>query len=60
MKLLDTYVADIERQVEKGVAEFGAKAETLVVEPTHPDEPARVITVHQGLDNETLGSSHDS
>lgn len=51
MELLDAYVSDIERQVEKGIDDFANQAEQVVVEPEHPDEPGRVVTIHQGLDD---------
>lgn len=53
IELLSAYGNDIETQVTKGIAAYKANAETEVIEPTYPEEPARVITHHLGLDDET-------
>lgn len=53
MELLDAYVSDIERQVQKGIVDFGTLAEQVTVESGHPDEQGKVVIVHQGLDDET-------
>jgi hypothetical protein len=53
LELLEAYVKDIESQVAKGVADFKMHVETEVIEPDHPEEPARFITHHRGLDDET-------
>jgi hypothetical protein len=53
LELLNTYVSDIERQVEKGVLDFEKNAQESVVEGTYPEEPPRVITTHLGLNDET-------
>lgn len=53
IELLEAYVKNIEDQVAEGVANFNMNAETEVIEPEHPEEPARFITHHRGLDDET-------
>lgn len=53
IELLECYVTDIEAQVEKGMANFEAQVEEVVIEGNHPDEPPRFVNVHQGLDDGT-------
>jgi hypothetical protein len=53
VELLVAYVNDIEAQVEKGISDFKANTEQIVVEPEHEEDPGRVITVHKGLDDGT-------
>ncbi|MFM0314210.1 MULTISPECIES: hypothetical protein [Paraburkholderia] len=53
VELLDSYVSDVERQVEKNIADFATDREELVVEGMRPDEPPRFIAVHKGLDDGT-------
>jgi hypothetical protein len=52
LELLDSYVSDIESQVAKGIANFEANAETIVVEGKNPEEPPRFIQIHQSLDDQ--------
>ena len=54
IELLEAYVKNIEDQVAEGVANFNMNAETEVIEPEHPEEPARFITHHRGLDGRLL------
>lgn len=53
IELLGSYVADIEVQVDKSIANFHVNADEIGVEGTHPDEPPQFVKVHQGLDDTT-------
>lgn len=53
VELLAAYVNDIEAQVAKGISDFKANAEQVVVEPEHQEDSGRVVTVHKGLDDGT-------
>lgn len=53
VELLRVYVDDVEAQVEKGIADFNANAEQVLIEPEHEEDPGEVSMVHKGLDDET-------
>lgn len=53
IEVLDVYISDIERQVDKSVADFNADSEEVVIEGVHEDEPPTYISVHKGLDDFT-------
>lgn len=53
IELLDSYISDIEGQIDKGIANFEANAESIIVEGIHPEESPNHIQIHQGLDDHT-------
>lgn len=53
IELLSSYVEGIEQQVEKSVADFSTLSEQITEEPKSPEEPAEIVTVYQGLDDQS-------
>lgn len=52
VELLTAYVADIERQVVMGIADYEANAEQVVIDEEHGPEAVRIIEVYKDLDDE--------
>ena len=53
VELLFVYVADIEEQVRKGIADYSQRAEIILPESQFDGEPERVVTTHKALDDGT-------
>ena len=53
LELIDSFVQGIEAQVVKSIARFGEVKESFVLEEIPEEGIARVVEVHQGLDDET-------
>lgn len=52
VELLTAYVADIERQVAAGIADYEANAEKVVIDEEHGQDAVRIVEVYKDLDNE--------
>ena len=46
-------MSDIEEQVRKNITDYQSRAKEIFMEPEHEDEPAKIITVHKELDDDT-------
>ncbi len=53
IELIESFVEGIENQAEESIARYEQQKETIVLEEVPEDNYARVVEVHQGLDNES-------
>ena len=53
MELIKSFVEGVEKQAEESTNRYKEQKETYVVEEYSEEKCARVVDVHQGLDNET-------
>lgn len=53
IEMLDVYISDVEKQVDKSADNFKIDSEEIVIEAVREDEPPNFITVHKGLDDGT-------
>ena len=53
VELLGAYIADIEKQVTKGIADYKRGTTTIVVDDEYGEEGVRAVRLHKGLDDST-------
>ena len=53
VELIESFIEGIEVQAEESIARYEQKKETLVLDEVPEENYARVVEVHQGLDDET-------